>query len=81
MDVFEIGSTKRTISGLPIPGIRVLENQAGRGGVGIELAIRSDDPAVGGCDLPTQMNDLAFGTNKRDLVGQRADIALVPSAP
>ncbi len=80
MHLFQIGSTKKTISDLPIPGIWLLENQTGRDGVGIELAIRSNDPAVGGCDLPTQMNDLAFGTNKRDLVGQKADIAHVPSA-
>lgn len=46
----------------------MVEDQAGRGRMGVQLAVRADDAALGRGDLTPRMDHPALGTHERNAV-------------
>lgn len=67
---------QRTISGLlmgtPCRESGLVEDEAGRGGMRIDLSVGADDPTFGHGNLPSDVDQLAFRTHKRHLIVESA---------
>ena len=56
----------------------MVEDQAGRGGVCIEPAVRTDDAAFGRAGLAPDVDDLALRIRE---VGREHDVTILPNPP